>query len=191
MTPDEIRRWLMIHPRPTRVVVIDMNGVSSTIEHRKTMTYKALAESIAALEPETLQAWERENLIRVKKVTDAEEPEEEQEAEVTQVQDPESQRLIVFARLLAEGYRHANETAFKTLSDICQSMTERTQALEGALRSTEQIMMRQFQEAVVARAQAEAAGEGDNTDVLGAMVTGLVHKATAPTPTKPNGSPTQ
>lgn len=189
MDAETLRLWLLQHPRPTKVVVVDGNADRHELEIKKTMTWKAVAQSLLALEPDKIQAYDGDKLARATSAAD-QEPEPEDD-DVAIVQDPESQRLIVFAKLLAEGYKHANGVAFQTLSELCRSMTERTQSLEGALRATEQIMMKTFQDAVIAQARADAGVDGDDGgDVLGSMVKSLVAKAaTAPSP-KPNGAPT-
>lgn len=182
MDVEQLRTWLLLQPRPSKVVIVDSNADRHELEVKKTMTWKSVAESVLALDPEKIEAYDGEKLARAIKPAEMVDEDEEEEVVVT---DPESQRLIVFGKLLASAYQHANQTAFTTLSDICRSMTERTQALEGALRATENIMHENFRDAVVAQARAEAAANEGDGDILGTMVKGMVHKATQEP--KPNG----
>jgi hypothetical protein len=186
MDAEQLRQWLLRMPRPTRLSIVDVNGEPHELDIRKGATWKAVAESVMAIDAESIQAFEGDKYVRGTKVAELEpEPAEEAAPGI----DGTSQQLIVFGKLLAAAYEHSNKVAFETLSDICRSMTERTQALEGALRSTEQIMNKMFQDAVVAQAKADvaAAGEGDGDDVLGTRVKGLVVQAAQTPAPKPNG----
>jgi hypothetical protein len=112
---EQLRLWLLIQPRPTKVVAIDANEQVHELDIKKTMTWKSVADSLLALDPVKLQAFEGDKLLRATKPGELEPEEDDEEGQLV-VQDPESQRLIVFAKLLAEGYKHANGVAFQTLS---------------------------------------------------------------------------
>ena len=175
MDPEALRSWLLLQPRPTRVVVLDANADRHELEVKAGATWKSVAESLIAMAPEKLEAYDGAKLVRAKLAADLGGEQDDEEEDLV-VADPESQRLIVFGRLLAEAYQHANHEAFETLARICDSAQQRTQALEEALRSTERIMMRTFEDSVIARARAES-GEGGDGDMLGTLVRGMVKGA--------------
>ena len=176
MDAEQLRAWLMIQPRPSKVVFVDANGDRHELEVSKTMTWKSVAESGMALDPEKMEAYTADKLSRAAKKADFVDENEAPGEEDVLVNDPESQRMVIFARLIADAYRHSNETAFRTLSDICTSMQQRSQSLENALRSTEEIMMKTFEDAVVARAKAEASN-GDETSIVETLIRSMAQGA--------------
>jgi len=172
---ESLRAWLLLQPRPTKVVVVDANADRHELEIKTGATWKSVAESLIAMAPDKLEAYDGAKLVRAKIAAELAGDADEEEDELV-VADPESQRLIVFARLIAEAYQHANHEAFETLARIADSQAARAQALEGALRSTEQVMMKNFEDAVVARARAEGI-DGQDGDMLGTLVRGMVKTA--------------
>jgi hypothetical protein len=92
--------------------------------------------------------------------------------------DPETIRFELFAKLLAEAYKHANEVAFGKMVELFVVSNKRAENLEKSLASTDRILRKQFEEAlerepsegsVLEQMVAQfAAGAGQKTQTNGA-----------------------
>jgi hypothetical protein len=141
-----IRLWCLKAPRPATLRVYGKDGREHDVEIRPGTSWSDAAVSIAALEPERLEANTIEGkLIRAVSVADLLRKEETQQVQqaatfsAMQTTDPETQRMIVFAELLERAYAKAYDSsqqtvqvAFTQLQEICGSLAEQASASHAA-----------------------------------------------------------
>jgi hypothetical protein len=147
MNVARIRAWLMIAPRP-KAVRLSTEGVESRkLETPDGTKWIQVADTIDALEPELIEALNAEGgVIRAKRPAEFDDDEDEKEDTTggtgipLNVQDPESIRLVTFAQLLANAYRHSTDVAFARLADMFEASTRRQEALERSLESMNRML---------------------------------------------------
>lgn len=138
-----IRGWLLTQPRPASVKVTigqDSRVVACS------GPWARVADTIAALEADTLEALDAQgNLLRAARA----DAEAEDNTTASLATDAETRRFEIFTSHVAAAYQFANETAFARLADLFDAMVRRSESQERVID--------QFRE------QAAAAGvsEGD------------------------------
>lgn len=164
MDAKALRTWLIQQPRPASVRATSADGVPNAIAIDPAASWVATAESIAALDPTLVEALDdKGTILRAKKAADLD-PEGATNAGTAgyaaraRSDDPETQRLIVFAGLLAEAYKHSNEIAFARLVDMFDAVNKRSEALEKSLATSERIMRKTWEDSVLQRAEGEGSG---------------------------------
>jgi hypothetical protein len=139
-----IRTWLMKSPRPKSLRVYGKDGREYDITIKPNSAWAETASSICSLDPERIEAnGEDEKLVRacvVAALVQAEQKEVQQTAAVSaamQSADPETQRLIVFAELLARSAERAIEmverttgSAFDRMQGICDALAAQASAAQ-------------------------------------------------------------
>src|SRR5262245_22861321 len=199
-----LRGWCLRKPKPVRIRVNTDDGARDV-----TCTgpcWQHVAQTILALEPESCEALDDENnVIRVVQMAAIREDSDDfspasvpppptaapdPTANLAQL-DAETARFTLFARLLSESYRHANETvagayrhsietAFARLTDICEIMGRRGEALEKSLAATERLLRKAWEENIDLQATTQtAAGAGGVGDLGEAMADMFVRQAVA------------
>lgn len=166
-----IRTWIMRAPRPALIRVYAKDGREFDITIKPGQAWLDTAVSIAALEPERLEAMGAdEMLIRATVVSDlvkkAETSEKQEQATEVAMQatDPETQRIIVFARLLERAHDRSTtaientvNVAFTKLQEICGSLAEQAQAAQQSANDLavgiRSLLIQQAQEAATAAAE--------------------------------------
>ncbi len=166
-----IRTWIMKNPRPTLIRVYAKDGREFDVAIKAGQAWLDTAVSIAALEPERLEAMSaEETLLRASFVADlikkdGEAAKQEAATEVAmQASDPETQRLIVFARLLERAHDRSTtaientvNVAFTKLQEICDSLAQQASAAQESSNNLavgiRSLLIEQAQEAATAASE--------------------------------------
>lgn len=177
MTQNEIRTWLMAMPRPSLLKVETDAGDRLELKCGSAagVGWKKLSETIHALAWVRIEAYGRdgEELIRACEPRDEAEEESDDSAPraapaafvLPSNADAESQRLVIFAQLISEAYKHANTEAFQRLSELIQSCMERADRADQSRETYYRAQIRQLETALRA-----TGAEVPQTDLLGAML---------------------
>jgi hypothetical protein len=181
----ELRGWLLCQPRPTKLRVVAGDAQEHRIEVTAGMQWIQLAQSVAALQPDLVEALDdKGNLLRA--VRPSEVSEDEEPADNTSLsQDPENARLITFAKLLADAYKHSTETAFDKLASLFEAVNRRSEAQERTIVTMERVQRKMFEDLVLQQAEGAQSGGGTLMEqMMAAFLQGQQQSAAAP---KPNG----
>ncbi|HXI60664.1 MAG TPA: hypothetical protein VNO55_31600 [Polyangia bacterium] len=202
-----IRTWIMKSPRPAALRVYARDGREFDIPIKPGQAWLDTAVSIAALEPERIEALsEDETLLRATVVADLFKKAEAQErheasAEIAmQATDPETQRIIVFAKLLERAHDRSTtaientvNVAFTKLQEICGSLAEQAQAAQQSANDLavgiRSLLIQQAQEAATAAATPESSPLERMAEsfMSGQALKGATEPAAAANGAKPNG----
>ncbi len=186
MTSAQIHKWLMTSPRPARVRVTDMEGAVSDVLCGQT-TWVKLAETIEAMQPDQLQALNEQGaILRAIRPNDhsedwssEEEPPRNSKPRMVPPaidipiadMDPETKRLLLVARLIADAYRHSTDVAFERLAELVEAGNRRAEAVDQAREAMYRTHVRQLEQQV--KALGEQPAEAPN-DLLGSMIAAAV-----------------
>ena len=167
----EIRSWLMSQPRPASVRVVGLDGQAHTIEMANT-SFVNVAETILALEPDKLEAIGPDGkLLRAVRPAEqgpAEPSAQDQALDAFASSDPETTRIVIFARLLSEAYRHSTETAFDRMVSLFEAVNRRSEALEKSLEMTQRILTKSAADQMAAQV------EGGGSSLIEQMITSFL-----------------
>jgi hypothetical protein len=190
-----LRTWLMRAPRPAVVRVYTRDGRELDIELVGGASWSESAASVAALEPERLEALGPEgktiravlvaDLLKKLEVTTA-----QNVASVTALQssDPETQRLIAIAELLSRAHERATAAientvgvAFTQMQEICNSLAVQANAAQQSANelsmAIRNLLIQQAQEAI--EPEKPHPLEAMATNFLAGAQMGQAEKATA------------
>lgn len=189
----------MLQPRPAIVRVTSANGETQKLTVVPGAVWVGIAESIRALQPDLIEALDATGgfLRAVRPAEMAHDKEDDEAAAVSSLAaDPENARLITFAKLLAEAYKHSTETAFNKMVDLFEAVNRRSESLEKSLEATQRILQRTVTAEIAQNAADPAAGGSVLEQLLAAFLSGqqqgAVATAPAPQPRGPvNGAPPQ
>jgi len=187
MGPKEIRGWLLCQPRPAALRIVNDDQAPHTLEIKPGQSWAQTADSVHALRPELIEALDDGGkIIRAIRPGDVESDEEvEPEGIPMLANDPESARLMMFARLLADAYKHSTDVAFARLADLFEAVTSRAATLERTLDGLNRMMLRQAQEAAAEGGSEE--GDSFEAMMMKAFMQGKA-KAAAEKTAKTNGA---
>jgi hypothetical protein len=161
-----IRLWCLKAPRPTSLRVYGKDGREHDVEIRQGTSWSDAAVSIAALDPDRLEAQGPEGkFLRAVALADLLRKEEQQAAQqaatfsAMQTTDPETQRMIVFAELLERAYAKAYESSQSTVAvaftqlqefsaNLAAQATASTQSANELSVAIRNLLVQQAQEAV-------------------------------------------
>lgn len=185
MNSETLQKWLKQKPRPIKVTVHDEDGGVHEVSVQGPVP--RIADTIIALRPEQLNALGSDGtVLRAMRPNDdagdwANEDDPPQRPQhrarnpgmfpklpdipLASI-DPESMRFILVAQLLSEAYRHATETAFDRLSDIVDSWSSRSEAVETARDQLHRAQIRVLQDQIENLGAVPAAGD---EGLLGSM----------------------
>src|SRR5437868_5541783 len=174
MDPKRIRSWLLSNPRPSQIKVLSAtDGESRIVDITPGVSWASLGETVHALQPELMEALDAEGKvlrsIRPDDDGDAKPPVDEestaiQNVRASMVSDPESQRLVLFADLLARAYRHSTDVAFERMVSMFEAVNRRSETLESSLDSMVKLLKRAVSDSVDARIAAAEAGANAGQD---------------------------
>lgn len=164
MTVQEIRGWLLTQPRASTLKVITTDDRHHEVSVTSGVSWMAIAQSIHALEPALIEAYDEKG-----KILRAVRPQESEEAGVEEGAppaplvlppgaDPQSAMLIHFADLLASAYRHSTDVAFERLASLFEAVNRRSEALERSLDTTHRLLRRAYQDQLDAAPPKEEEG---------------------------------
>lgn len=180
----EIRGWLLCQPRASSLKVVTTDDRHHEVNVTSGVSWMAIAQSIAALEPALIEAYDDAGKIirAVRPQDDAGDGEARDGVPPAPLvlppgTDPQSAMLIHFADLLASAYRHSTDVAFERLASLFEAVNRRSEALERSLDTTHRLLRKAYQDHID---NAEPAKE---TDMLAEMVQGFVQGA------QQNGAP--
>ena len=170
MNVQSIRAWLMIAPRPKAVRVSSEGVAPQNIATPDGTKWIQVAESIAALQPELVEALTAEGgTIRAMRPDELDADEDATEDTIpVNVNDPLSVQLITISRLLADAYRHSTDVAFDKLLAMFDASTRRQESLERSVDT----MNRMLNKAIADNLQAQI--DGANTQSGGSFFEQLV-----------------
>lgn len=175
MKSDQIRQWLMQHPRPAIVRVTDEHGAINDVLCGQS-TWVKVADTIETMRPEMIQALNQaKEILRAARPADMSEdwtpedgddeptPARKQSSSSPPAPSPmeipfdrldgESARFALFARLQSDAYRFATETAFNTLAGIVADLTRNQTNVDRAREQLYKAHVRQLEEALKAAGQ--------------------------------------
>lgn len=189
-----IRFWLMRRPRPVKVRLTAGKEVSE-IETGNGVSWARVAETIDSMEATRLEALaENGSLIRACKPEELAEPDDDDDdaaaaapAPTVVPFDAETERMKLFAELLAKAYEHANDKAFDTLAGIVDRMARRDEANARAIERIRDGLLREAEERY---ANAPNGAEGGPLEqIAGAFLGGMAQGQTTQ-PAATNGAAT-
>jgi hypothetical protein len=151
-----LRGWLLTQPRPVTIRVAADDGNAHMIKVERGASWAKIATTVAALQPELVEALAADgSLIRAVRPDEvaAEDAGDEDPTAIPAVlaQDTENARLIIFAKLLADAYKHTTDVAFERLANLFEASTKRSESLERTVdaqsRQIQKLILDQIQEA--------------------------------------------
>jgi hypothetical protein len=173
MTPEEMRAWLLIQPRPAYLQITAADHSSHRLDIANGVHWIQVAQSVMALDPEVVECFAADGktlrVIKPKEKRGADDDDDDDE--VIEVSDPETQRLVVFARLIAEAYRHSTDVAFAKMVDIVEAATRRQESLERSLETAQKILTKAAAEQIADEAASGGMSKGSLLEqMIGAFV---------------------
>jgi len=178
MTPAATRAWLMQAPKPAQLRITC--GADTSLLEVGSTPWVQLGKTIAAKSPDLIEALDEKGAL-IRAVRPAEEPEDDTSSSArtsaASPRDGETLRFELFAKLLAEAYKHANEVAFGKMVELFVASNKRAENLEKSLASTDRILRKQFEDAL----------EREPTE--GSVLEQMVAQFAAGAAAKTNGAP--
>jgi hypothetical protein len=177
MTAEQLRSWLLQAPKPDALRVTCADEQIHDLQVAKNVSWRQLAETVAALRPELIEALGEKGVI-LRAVRPSEQPDDSASSSKARAaapmptgpQDPETARFFVVANIVAEAYRHATDVAFERLVSLFEAVNRRSEALEHSLESTHKMLKRALEDQVEAERDAAAAQASADADPLNAVV---------------------
>jgi hypothetical protein len=185
----------MAVPRPARVIII-----SGDQKHQLDLVAGArwieVAKSVMALQPDRVEALDAKgSLIRVVRPGDQpeddDEDEDDDEGDLEAIPDAESQRLITFAKLIANAYEHSTNVAFDKLGSLFDAVVRRSESQEKTIGTMDRLVQKlMLEKAASMGASGETSEDGGPLTIeslIGAFLSGKAQSAVEAPPTKTNG----
>ena len=199
MTPRELRGWLLCQPRAASLRCVSADQGEHKLAIDPGTSWIKVAETVAALQPELVEALDAKGqLIRAIR-PDEVAADEDAEPNVSLSQDPENARIITFAKLLADAYRHSTEVAFDKLAQLFDAVNRRSESLEKSLDAMLRIQRKAIEERLADSLDPDGAGsQSFEQTMIAAMMQGKIQGevekaavAAASSAVKPNGAKTK
>jgi hypothetical protein len=177
-----IRGWLLKSPRPVTLKLTCGENVTA-ITREPTQTWADVAESVEALEPDLIEAFDaKASLIRAIRTDNlSEAPADDDTAssgkttDTRKAYDAETERMKVFAQLLAEAYKFATGTAFDRMIGLFDGVARQSEAQTKTLYEFQKLLGKAYQDQV--DMALENAGNEKEPDMLTSLVGALVQGA--------------
>lgn len=204
MNARQIRGWLLIQPRPS-MLRITSNGNVSALEIAPGQSWIAVATSVEALEPDLVEAFAGDKLLRAVRPNDQEAPPDDDAGSSSSpsygpppapssvlTHDASVALLDRFAHHIAEAYRHATDVSFDRLVSMFDAVNQRSEAAERARDAIQRAQIKALENQIEATG-AEPVSTDPLTELVGAFMGGLgglgstAPAATTTTPAAPNG----
>lgn len=187
MNTSQIRGWLLQTPKPFLVRVY---GDGEPRDVKLGRSFAKAAETISALDPERLEAYDsKAELLRALKCTDPEPNERGPQLPQIISADPQVALLHYYAERIAHAYEHSTEVAFTKLVEVTDRMNDRSAAIEQRLERAEaqnrRLAQEQIDEALerareLAEQQQEQGSGGLGEQMLASFMGGQRTAAPAP-----------
>ena len=191
MNSSDLRLWTMQMPRPSCVRVTTTDGAQHELACGPTakVGWKKLADTLAALDWQLIEALDdKGNLIRATR-PERDEDEDESAAQpmvaAPQGSDPETQRFVLVAQLIAHAYKHSTDTAFERLSDMIEAASKRAEEGDRARENFYRAQVRSLESQL--RAAGREPVETPGGDLLGPMLMQFMSGAASRGAPIPNG----
>lgn len=190
MNVQRIRGWLLQTPKPAMVRV---TGDGEPQELKPGKSYQRLAETIFALDPQLLEAYDSAGTLLRATKTDGADANRSDAAAIPAglEQDPNALMMTHFANLIHRAYEHSMEVAFVKLVELVERQGDRSDAIEARLERAEAANRRLWNEQLETALehaeanQANASGGNLLDQMAGAFFSG---KASAAAAGKVNGA---
>jgi len=194
MNTSKLRGWLLQLPKPT-VLRVTVDGDVDEVKLGK--SWQKTAETIAAMQPELVQAFDGDNkLLRALRLDDVDARRSDAaELPLVIAQDPHAAMLTHFANLLHRAYEHSTELAFGKMVELVERMNDRSDGIEQRLERSEARARRLQDDAIEdAYAHAEelvanAASQEGEQGTLESMLVNSFMAGQRSAGGKPNGKP--
>lgn len=161
MTPQELRAWMLLQPRPAYLQITAGDQSTHKLEITNGMHWISAAESCLALKPELIECHAIDGkLLRALRPAEIDKEAEEEDGESIEVTDPESQRVVIFSRLIAEAYKHSTEIAFAKMVEVFEISVRRQESLENSLEMAQKLLTKVAAEQISQQVDGAAAGGG-------------------------------
>lgn len=181
-----IRGFLLQKPKPHTVRII-VDGDEQEVELSR--SYAKTADSIAALEPESVRCYNAAGVLLRAMSTEDEDSRRSDAAAIPEglKADPQALMLTHFANLLHRAYEHSTEIAFTKMVEVFDVMGARSESIESRLARAEAENKRLVNDVIDSefdRAEeiAVRAAEGENgleQQILGAFLSGKMSRSDA------------
>lgn len=190
-----LRTFLMRHPRPTKIMVGTADG-DREVAVAPDATWSHVAEAVEILSPTTIQcigskgevlrAIRADELdIEEREAADAPSPYMARMA-IGMPKDADSARLLMFAQLLSDAYRHTTDVAFARMVDLFTAVNKRHESTEKSLELMHKLLRKLTEEKV----SSEPSSDDMLTEMLGAFLSSKSAAESAVKAPKPvNGTP--
>lgn len=182
MTVQQIRGWLLLQPRANTLRVLTQDDQNQEVSVTSGASWMAIAQSISALDPLRVEAFDKEGKL-IRAVRPHEENNERPEGETPAPlvlppgSDPQTLMMLHFADLLAGAYRHSTDVAFDRLVSLFEQSNRRSESLERSLERMERVLAKTYAEQLEAAAAAAAAEPRTDEDTLREMFEGFLSGA--------------
>lgn len=167
-----IRGWLLYQPRPSSLR-LHCGTDRHDLPIQNGQSWARIAQSVDAMAPDMIQALDAEGKVlracRPYEQQSGDDDDDENKTRVPQGTDPETARWTLFAQLLSEAYRHANEVAFGKMVELFGAVSKRGESLERSLASTERMLRKAYEDQLE---QAMAQTEDPLTQMASAFMGG-------------------
>jgi hypothetical protein len=170
MDAGSLRTWLLKQPRPSTLRIVTDNGTSQKVPCPEGVRWTEVAASVMAVRPELIEAYSDDGAMLRAVRPDEEQDDEDEETEaatpdvidVPANADAESQRLIIFARLISDAYRHSADVAFDKLAALFDAVVHRSEAQEKTISALDRLMQKMLLEKVAAAGAGRGGGESED-----------------------------
>jgi len=176
MTVQQIRGWLLLQPRANTLRVLTGDDQNHEVSVTSGASWMAIAQSIHALDPLRVEAYDKEGKL-IRAVRPHEENNERTDGEAPAPltlppgSDPHTLMMLHFADLLAGAYRHSTDVAFERLTSLFEAVNRRSESLERSLERMERLLAKAYQDQLENAAASEAPKTDEDT--LREMVQGF------------------
>lgn len=155
MDAEAVEAWVKKKPRP-KILRLVTGDTTREIKVHPGQTWRPIVESLLDMEPDRIEALDADGgllrAVSAENETVASPPTAQGSKRTvlsaTAVHDPESQRFILFAQLLAEAYRHANEVAFARMVDLFEAVNDRHETTERLVEHLHKLLHKAAQQAL-------------------------------------------
>ena len=176
-----VRQFIMRHPRPVAIKVERHDGEAKLIHVDPKVPWTQTASYICELEPTFVECLDGEG--KVLRGTDFESLDDgavdvvgapastpiPAPARLPLPNDPQSATLVLFAQLIADGYRHSTDVAFDRMLDLFEMVARRGEAVERSLANVHKILERLTMNRIESLENAENVSH-DDPGLFGAIV---------------------
>jgi hypothetical protein len=150
MDADAVEAWIKKKPRP-KILRLVTGDATREIKLHPGQTWRPIVDSLLDMDPDRIEALDSDGgllrAVSAENETVASPPAQAGtkrpvQLTATAVADPESQRFILFAQLLSEAYRHANDVAFARMVDLFEAVNERHETTERLIEQLHKLLQK-------------------------------------------------